>query len=404
MTTLSDSRARRLLRQSGRRSNARRRRRLFHLDARRIARRARSGRSARRRNFLRRRAGGADASQSREKYALPRRRTRRISRARLGLSEARVAELLASAKAKVACRARDSARGAVRRSHALRFVERDVLLGVSRSCARAGQRSRAAARANSLCARSIAFSPKLGTPSAASRIASAADRASMVRSTTKSAPASALLDAYEATLDPPYFDAARRAADRNDRAIRRFHRGGLFRPAGRPRRRSAASTCGENHFRIRPRPAATRPRRFCSTGSTNSPAMRAIANGSDGYARRLRASIAPEYGLHAATYGLAALLHARGASANRDHRQPQDDPAAQPLEERRQRFVSLRQNRPARYARSRCRSSAALPPALAETLPHVRADVAQALVCVGTSCQPPVSDPQQLKEILSRMA
>jgi uncharacterized protein YyaL (SSP411 family) len=42
----------------------------------------------------------------------------------------------------------------------------------------------------------------------------------------------------------------------------------------------------------------------------------------------------------------------------------------------------------------------ALSPALAETLPHLNASVPQALVCTGTTCRPPVSDPTTLVELL----
>ncbi len=48
----------------------------------------------------------------------------------------------------------------------------------------------------------------------------------------------------------------------------------------------------------------------------------------------------------------------------------------------------------------------ALPPALAETLPHLpelAADHSFAVVCSGTSCQPPVQEPEALIEMLHRM-
>jgi uncharacterized protein YyaL (SSP411 family) len=44
----------------------------------------------------------------------------------------------------------------------------------------------------------------------------------------------------------------------------------------------------------------------------------------------------------------------------------------------------------------------ALAPALAETLPHLRAEVAQALVCVGTTCRPPVTDLAALLALLTQ--
>jgi uncharacterized protein YyaL (SSP411 family) len=45
----------------------------------------------------------------------------------------------------------------------------------------------------------------------------------------------------------------------------------------------------------------------------------------------------------------------------------------------------------------------ALAPALSETLPYLRADVAQALVCAGTTCRPPVSDPAALVALLKEV-
>jgi hypothetical protein len=38
-----------------------------------------------------------------------------------------------------------------------------------------------------------------------------------------------------------------------------------------------------------------------------------------------------------------------------------------------------------------------LPLALRETIPHLPADKAIALVCAGNTCFPPTSDPEQLK-------
>jgi uncharacterized protein YyaL (SSP411 family) len=57
-----------------------------------------------------------------------------------------------------------------------------------------------------------------------------------------------------------------------------------------------------------------------------------------------------------------------------------------------------------RVTPERITSPNALAPALAETLPHLRADVAQALVCVGTTCRPPVSDPAALVALLRQKA
>jgi uncharacterized protein len=109
------------------------------------------------------------------------------------------------------------------------------------------------------------------------------------------------------------------------------------------------------------------------------------------------AGIAQQFGIHAASYGLAALLHSR---------QPFEivitgktgDPQAVALERA--------ANSVYRFAKAVLRvtpermAANALAPALAETLPHLRADVAQALVCAGTTCRPPVTDPAALLAML----
>lgn len=111
--------------------------------------------------------------------------------------------------------------------------------------------------------------------------------------------------------------------------------------------------------------------------------------------------LVPQYGLFAATYGLAALLHARhamqvvvtGAAG---------DPKAAALEKA--------ANGIYRYGKAILRvtseqlSTAALPAALRETLPHLDATLAQAFVCVETTCYPPVSDPSRLAALLIEVA
>ncbi len=107
--------------------------------------------------------------------------------------------------------------------------------------------------------------------------------------------------------------------------------------------------------------------------------------------------LVPQYGLFAATYGLAALLHARGVlqvvilgAA--------DDPRAAALEKAAHEIY--------RFGKSVLRvtpeqiASASLAPALRETLPHLDATVPQALVCVETTCHPPVADPAKLSALL----
>jgi len=209
----------------------------------------------------------------------------------------------------------------------------------------------------------------------------------------------ALLDAYEATLDLRYFEAARRAADVTIAQFVDSAAGGFF------DRSAAAAPLGGLDVRRKP---------FQDSPTPGGNAAAAILldriyefTGDARYRERSTATlnafakIAPDYGLHAATYGLAALLHARGAMQI-VITGAADDPAAKELERA--------ANAPYRLGKIVLRilpdrdCAAALSPALAETLPHVRADVAQALVCVGTTCLPPVGDPAELTALMSRLA
>jgi uncharacterized protein YyaL (SSP411 family) len=206
----------------------------------------------------------------------------------------------------------------------------------------------------------------------------------------------ALLDAYEATLDRRYFDAARRAVDF---AIAQYfdnEGGGFF------DRSSIAAPMGG--LEVRRKPLQDSP-----TSGANSIAAILLDRlyGYTGDARyrdcatatlEAFAGIAPQLGLHAASYGLAALLHSRqpfevvitGASG---------DPQAAALEEAANsvyRFAKA----VLRVTPERIAAGDSLAPALTETLPHLRADVAQALVCVGTTCRPPVHKPAELVALL----
>ncbi len=108
------------------------------------------------------------------------------------------------------------------------------------------------------------------------------------------------------------------------------------------------------------------------------------------------AGIAPQYGLFAATYGLAATLFA--------HHPVQvvitgnsNDPAAQALEAAAQRVF--------RFGKSVLRVTPQTPQlhlagALKETLPHLPASKPLAVVCFGQTCRPPTGDPEQLIALL----
>jgi uncharacterized protein YyaL (SSP411 family) len=208
----------------------------------------------------------------------------------------------------------------------------------------------------------------------------------------------ALLDAYEATLDGKYFAAARRAADFAIAEYFDEEGGGFF------DRASGAPPMGG--LEVRRKPFQDSP-----TPGANSTAVILLDRlyGYAGDARYLKCSeatleafagIAPQFGIHAASYGLAAVLHARQpievvvtGTAN--------DPQAAALEAAANSVYRFGKA-VLRVTPDRLASPDSLAPALAETLPHLRADVAQALVCSGTSCQPPVSDPAALVALLTQ--
>jgi uncharacterized protein len=208
----------------------------------------------------------------------------------------------------------------------------------------------------------------------------------------------ALLDAYESTLEPRYFQAARRTMDL---AIDRYgdaEGGGFF---DRP---SDAAPMGG--LDVRRKPFQDSP-----TPSANSIAAIALIRlhaftGDDrhrAFAQKTLeafAGIAPQYGLFAATYGLAATLFARHplqvVITGRA-----DDPAARALEAAAHRVF--------RFGKSVLRltpgaSLVNLAGALKETLPHLPADKALAVVCAGQTCLPPTSDPAQLTALLENSA
>jgi hypothetical protein len=208
----------------------------------------------------------------------------------------------------------------------------------------------------------------------------------------------ALLDAYEAALDPRYFAAAQKTMDL---AIARYgdaEGGGFF---DRP---SDAAPMGG--LDVRRKPFQDSP-----TPSANSVAAIALVRmhaftGDDRYHAFAKktleafAGIAPQYGLFAATYGLAATLFA--------HHPVQvvitgdsNDPAAQALEAAAHRVY--------RFGKSVLRVPPETPQlhlagALKETLPHLPANKALAVVCSGNTCLPPASDPKRLIAILENGA
>ena len=205
----------------------------------------------------------------------------------------------------------------------------------------------------------------------------------------------ALLNAYEATLDPRYFEAALKTMDMTIVRYGDAEGGGFF---DRP---SDAAPMGG--LDVRRKPFQDSP-----TPGANSVAAIALIRihaftGVDRYYAFAKktleafAGIAPQYGLFAATYGLAANLLAHHpiqvvVTGN------SNDPAAQALEAAAHCVF--------RFGKSVLRVTPQTPQlhlggALKETLPHLPAGKPLAVVCSGQTCLPPTSDPEQLASLLN---
>jgi uncharacterized protein len=208
----------------------------------------------------------------------------------------------------------------------------------------------------------------------------------------------ALLDAFETTLDSRYFIAAQKTMDL---AIARYgdaEGGGFF---DRP---SDAAPMGGLDVRRKP---------FQDSPTPGANSIAAIAlirlhafTGDERYRALAKktleafAGIAPQYGLFAATYGLAATLFAHHP-LQVVITGPANDPLAQALEEAAHGVY--------RFGKSVLRitpgtSLSHLAGALKDTLPHLPADKPLAIICSGQSCLPPTSDPAQLTALLENGA
>ncbi len=219
--------------------------------------------------------------------------------------------------------------------------------------------------------------------------------------------AAALLDAFECTVDRRYFDAAERTTKVFLQKFSDVAEGGFF------DRGSDAAPMGGLDVRRKPLQDSPTP---------GGNAVAAIVldrlydyTGNRDYREQADATLAAfagraaEYGLFAGTYGLASALHARhpiqivvtGAAG--------DEVAAQMERAARLHYrFGLAVLRISPDALSPASASAptalsTLPPSLQSTLPHLRADQAQAFVCAGGACYPPVKDAHALVELLARV-
>ena len=210
--------------------------------------------------------------------------------------------------------------------------------------------------------------------------------------------AAALLDAYEATLDPRYFRAADRAMELTIASYGDADGGGFF-----DRAKDAAPLGGLD---VRRKPLQDSP----TPGGNSMAAMvldrLSAFTGNPQYHRwaagtlEAFAGVAPQYGLFAATYGLAAALHARH-SLQVVITGRADDVLARQLEETATGVYRL--GKAVLRVTPEVATIDGLAPSLKQVLPGLRADRAQALVCVETTCQPPTSDPNTLRALLTEI-
>jgi uncharacterized protein len=206
----------------------------------------------------------------------------------------------------------------------------------------------------------------------------------------------ALLDAYESTLNPNYFQAARRTMELTIEKYGDATNGAFF------DRSSDAPAMGGLDVRRKPFQDSPTP----SANSIVAMALTRLHAYTDDpkyydWAQKTLeafAGVAPQYGLFAATYGLAAIIFAEhptqvvitGA---------QGDPAAAKLEQAANSVYRLGKAVLRVTPESTLEN---LPMALRQTVPHLPKDKPQALVCTGTTCLPPTADPDELKRILQK--
>ena len=211
----------------------------------------------------------------------------------------------------------------------------------------------------------------------------------------------ACLDAYEATADLSYFNFARRIADT---MVERFFdpvSGGFF-DTETTSKQKVLGVLGTRRkpFQDSPTPAGNSVAAIALLrlyGYTNDAGLRDRAE----QTIEVLAGMAGQYGLFAATYGIAAV------HLSQPHTQVVIIGSGE-LAER------LYNAAVAPYAASKAVLKLApskavaqnLPPALAETIPQlpaVKEKQTIAVICAGFACQPPISDPEELSNSLRRL-
>jgi len=213
----------------------------------------------------------------------------------------------------------------------------------------------------------------------------------------------ACLDAYEATADLSYFNFARRIADA---MVERFFdpvSGGFFDTEKAPSKQKVLGVLGTRRkpFQDSPTPAGN------SAAAIALLRLHAYTNGAGLRDRaeqtiEVLAGLAAQYGLFAATYGIAAVhlsqphmqivIVGNGELAGRLY-----DAATAPYSASKA-VLRLAANQAVPQN---------LPSALAETIPQlpaVKQEKTVAVICSGFTCQPPISDPEELAQSLRRLS
>ena len=207
----------------------------------------------------------------------------------------------------------------------------------------------------------------------------------------------ALLDAWEATLDPRYFEIAERAAKLCIERLRRSRRRRIFRPRqrrrahGRPRS-SPQAAAGFAHAggkfrrgdRARPALRVHRRKALSRVGGKNARGFRGIDSAVRNLCRHLRARRAAARAPSAAggDHRRGGRCEGRGAGKRRAS-------------------ACIASEKPCCASRRSGWLPARCPRLCAETLPHLDAAVPQAFVCVETTCYPPVTEPEKLLALLA---
>ncbi|MBI2956549.1 MAG: thioredoxin domain-containing protein [Acidobacteria bacterium] len=214
--------------------------------------------------------------------------------------------------------------------------------------------------------------------------------------------AAALLDAFELTGERRYFEQAERAMKLCLENFWDAEGGGFFdRPRGAPPLVEGLEI-PRKPFQDSPTPAANpvaamvldRLASYTMNQEYRERAQRTL---------EAFAGIAEQYGLFAATYGLAALLHTR---------HPLEVVIVGARSDERTRKLARAAHDTFRFGKAVLEyepeeiSAERLPPGLAATLPALRGvdGAPRALVCVNATCQPPVSEPEALAAAIAGAA